>query len=217
MSGPIGVRSPQGNNVNHSKDATDPKYIGPGTWNVIHRLASKAVTKTKQDEFISTMTEICNGFPCHICRGHCQEYMRNHPIQDYISKTIDIDGSSQNLGLFIWTWEFHNAVNSRLQKPIMDWDTAKRMYIVPEEEGVCSASCLDAVDFNTPGDASLVQPNMSSQANLTQSNLVQQSTPMYQPQATQSNMTSQTTMRSFNQTASPIMRTYPTLKPINYR
>ena len=34
------------------KDSTDPKYIGPGVWNTIHKQAYSAKTPNQQKQFI---------------------------------------------------------------------------------------------------------------------------------------------------------------------
>lgn len=125
------------------KDHTDPKYTGPGTWNVIHRIAFKARTKSEQLAFISLMKEICAGFPCKVCNGHCTEYIKNHPMEDYLNTKVEIGHKKEPLGLFIWSWKFHNAVNTRLKKPIMSWDTAYNIYS-EKESLICSKSCLNA-------------------------------------------------------------------------
>ena len=124
------------------KDHTNPEYVGPGTWNSIHRLAFLATTKEKQDCFVKTMKEICDGFPCLNCRYHCSEYITNHPMEEYKDKMVDINGEKQPLGLFLWSWKFHNAVNARLNKPIMSWDTAYNLYS-DNNNLVCSKSCSE--------------------------------------------------------------------------
>lgn len=135
------------------KDHTDPKYIGPGTWNVIHRRAFKARTNTQQVEFIGFMKDICQEFPCTVCRGHCTEYITNHPMEDYVDVSVDINGEHIPIGLFVWTWKFHNAVNARIKKPIMSWDTAYNLYSNTESL-VCSKNCLETADDQVSDDKS---------------------------------------------------------------
>lgn len=132
------------------RDSTDPKYIGPGTWNVIHRRAFKARNHDQQLAFIEAMKDICYGFPCTICRGHCTEYIQNHPLEEYLDVTVDVNGGRLPLGMFVWSWKFHNAVNARLKKPIMSWDTAYNLY---SDTGslVCGKSCLEADDVPPDG------------------------------------------------------------------
>lgn len=121
------------------KDSTDPKYIGPGVWNTIHKQAYLAKTPIQQQQFVIFMKSVCYEFPCKVCRGHCTEYIKNNPLETYIGSTVD----GQPLGLFIWAWKFHNAVNTRLKKPIMSWETAITLYSESDDK-VCSMSCLEA-------------------------------------------------------------------------
>src|SRR5262249_35003055 len=127
------------------KDHTDPKYVGPGTWNVIHRLAFQAQDHDNQMIFIKEMTAICSGFPCPVCRGHCKEYIATHPMEDYLQATMNINGKEILIGMFVWAWRFHNAVNTRLKKPLMSWETAYNMYS-GEEDLFCSESCLETAE-----------------------------------------------------------------------
>jgi len=124
------------------KDSTDPKYIGPGVWNTIHKQAYLARTPNQQKQFIVFMKDTCYWFPCKVCRGHCTEYIKNNPLENYLGSTVD----GQPLGLFVWAWKFHNTVNARLKKPIMSWDTAITLYSESNDK-VCSLSCLEADDF----------------------------------------------------------------------
>jgi hypothetical protein len=125
------------------KDYTDPKYIGPGTWDVIHRVAFKARTHDEQLKFIELMKTICYGFHCTICKDHCTEYIKNHPMEEYLDILVEINSEKIGLGLFVWSWKFHNSVNARIGKPIMNWDTAYNIY---GESGalICSKNCMEA-------------------------------------------------------------------------
>ena len=114
---------------------TDPrKNIGPGTWNVIHTLAFHARTKEEQLSFIKTMKTICHEFPCKVCRGHCKKYIKEHPMEPFINAKLT---NGEKIGLFLWTWKFHNAVNTRLEKPIMNWEEAYHLYNT-KNGGECS-------------------------------------------------------------------------------
>ena len=125
------------------KDHTDPKYIGPGKWHTIHQLAWKAQTPDGKRMFKTFMTDTCNEFPCSTCRTHCQEYMKNHPMEEYENVLVEVGNEKLPLGLFVWAWKFHNVVNARLGKPQMTWDTSYNMY--SGKEGLmCSKACLHA-------------------------------------------------------------------------
>lgn len=129
--------------LSNYKDNTDPKYIGPGVWSVIHRQAFSSQTIDQQNYCIIFIKQICYGFPCKICRGHSIEYIKNHPLEEYLGATMD----GKLLGLFIWTWKFHNSVNARLKKPIMSWATASTLY-GESNSNICTANCLAADSEN---------------------------------------------------------------------
>ncbi|HSW76980.1 MAG TPA: Erv1/Alr family FAD-linked sulfhydryl oxidase [Candidatus Saccharimonadales bacterium] len=118
-------------------NTNNPQYIGPGTWNVIHTLAFHAKTNKQQDAFIKTLKVIIDYFPCDVCKKHSLEYIKNHPLKDF---------KNDKLGMFIWTWKFHNQVNYRTNKPHMEWNMALHLYSqyanVNEEH--CSKSCSES-------------------------------------------------------------------------
>ncbi len=119
-------------------DQSDPTYIGPGKWNDIHQLAFDARTLTTQKEFIQFMNNVADKFPCDKCRKHCKEYMLNHPIKDYIGIKVVIENKTYALGMFVWSWKFHNSVNARLNKPLMRFETAYNIYL---DQSNCGISC----------------------------------------------------------------------------
>jgi hypothetical protein len=129
-------------------DNTDPKRMGPGYWHCIHTLALDANTDDKQKQFIDIMKKLCEKFPCHICAGHCKEYIEKNNMENYIGVTVEIGGENKNIGLFIWSWKFHNAVNFRTKKPLMSWDTAYNLFSNTKNLHMCSAKCLETEDNN---------------------------------------------------------------------
>jgi len=125
------------------KDNTDPRYIGPGYWTIIHKRAYEANTVKKQQEFVEFVKEACYTFPCNNCKSHCTEYIKNFDPAAYIGKTIvDEFGQEQMWGLFIWAWQFHNAVNQRIGKPQMEFLTALELFSkLPE---ICGPGCAES-------------------------------------------------------------------------
>jgi len=121
------------------KKLADPASFGPGAWLVIHTMAFDAKTNQKKKHFEESMHVIQKGLKCENCKVHCGEYLKKHPISDY----WDIhDKNGEDIGMFKWSWVFHNTVNARLGKPIMDWDTAYHLY---SNSGnvVCTKNCGD--------------------------------------------------------------------------
>jgi len=126
------------------------KYYGPGLWTAFHCIAFYSRTKEDQLSAVYAIKLMCRKFPCGTCRNHAKEYLKEHPIEKYIGvKTKD----GEKLGLFIWTWKFHNAVNHRLDKPIISYEMAYEMYknIDKDEEnaeglGSSCGSCSEKAD-----------------------------------------------------------------------
>lgn len=140
-------------------DFTNVSRYGPGFWATIHMLAFNANTKSEQKQFMKTMNIIAHQFPCRNCSNHAKEYIKNHPMEDYVT-------DDDHLSMFKWTWKFHNAVNNRLRKEIMSYDMALHIYTQfkiadqmgenlvftnkskGEVKSVCSKECSEAENFN---------------------------------------------------------------------
>lgn len=121
------------------KKLADPKSFGPGAWLMIHVLAYHAKTNEEKRTFENAMRTICPGLICETCKVHCGEYLRNHPIRDYWNVK---NKAGEDIGMFKWSWAFHNAVNARLGKEIMDYETAYHLYS-GEPDTVCTTDCGD--------------------------------------------------------------------------
>lgn len=115
------------------KFPSNPRQIGPGIWYSIHILAKNAITEAKKNEFIDYMYLLSVEFPCGNCRNHIQVYLNEHPFDPFMNL---VNEKGEDVGMFKWTWMFHNAVNARLHKPILDWDTAWEMFETGKE--VCT-------------------------------------------------------------------------------
>ena len=103
----------------------DQQSLGPGQWFTIHKTAKRAINEEKKRRFVDFMNDVCEEMRCSKCKAHMSEYMKNNSFAPYWNYK-DIDGTQ--IGMFKWSWIFHNSVNSRLNKPYVDWETAKRMY-----------------------------------------------------------------------------------------
>jgi hypothetical protein len=121
----------------------DPKYIGPGVWYIIHLRAKEATNEKAIDEFMKFMYMLAGNFVCKKCRKHMTDYIVSHPMEDL--KNLKNE-KGVNIGMFKWAWLFHNAVNTRIHKPIVDWDTAWEMYDNPE---VCDTKCDEGEKYET--------------------------------------------------------------------
>lgn len=120
----------------------DPKIIGPGVWYITHLKAKEATTDNKINDFIEYMEFLAAKFSCKNCRKHIRAYIDTHPFEDLRYMTNE---HGDRVGMFKWTWLFHNAVNTRIHKPYVDWDTAWGMY--DDNNEACSKNC-DAAGSN---------------------------------------------------------------------
>lgn len=93
---------------------TQIKCMLRGTWRVMHYTARWANTPDRQRFYSSWIRDQINNLPCQTCIGHAKNYVREHPPE----------GEDPQ----IWTWKFHNAVNKRLNKPEMEWQTYTEQY-----------------------------------------------------------------------------------------
>ena len=125
---------------------TDPKVFGPGMWYLMHRKARLATNQRAKLEFIDFLNFLVDNLPCAKCKNHAKTYLQLHPIIQYMNMK---DRSGNEIGMFYYTWEFHNNVNERLnqenkgpQKPIIDFETAYIMY-GDDEIGKCTKGCDD--------------------------------------------------------------------------
>jgi hypothetical protein len=85
-------------------------------WDEIHTNATNAKTPEKRVEYCTWLRHTIGTIYCHMCRAHAVAYLQAYPPEN-------------KEDLFHWTWEFHNNVNSRLHKPIMDYNTASTKYL----------------------------------------------------------------------------------------
>lgn len=93
---------------------------GRGIWFVIHTLALNSNKQT----FESMMNTLSDHFGCETCKPHIKKFMENHSFRKY----QNIFYKNEDIGYFKWSWELHNEVNRRLNKPVMAFDETLMMY-----------------------------------------------------------------------------------------
>ena len=125
------------------KKLADPRSFGPGGWLMIHILAYNATSERNKKAFERDMANICSGLKCHTCQGHCGKYLADNPMRDREYWNAK-DEEGRDIGMFKWSWAFHNAVNKRLGKPILDYDTAYHLYS-NSPDTVCTKDCEEDI------------------------------------------------------------------------
>jgi len=125
------------NSSNEVKLPTNPALIGPGLWFAIHNMAINATTDQLINCFIEFTTQLIINHPCQECRTNGTIYLTNNPIDNY--KIYVDENTDRKIGMFYWSFLFHNVVNKRLRKPELDWDTAWNLYA--DTSASCTADC----------------------------------------------------------------------------
>lgn len=114
---------------------TNPSTFGPGIWYTIHIMSRDATTEEKKKKFKEYIETTIQNLPCSVCQQHASVYYQSHPLSDF----WNVKENGNDVGLFKWTWNFHNTVNNRLKKPYMSWEVAKMLY--SNDSGVCNEVC----------------------------------------------------------------------------
>jgi len=114
-----------------------PEETGPGMWYLIHVSAKEATTEDKKLEFVNLINLIKAKHHCKTCREHIVKFLEDHPIEKFWNVT---SSSGEEIGCSLWAFIFHNAVNSRLGKKELDWETVAEMYSV-SIEAPCTVGC----------------------------------------------------------------------------
>jgi hypothetical protein len=79
---------------------------GAALWTFLH---TAAATLDNPEALVQILTALPKTLPCPECRQHCEDYLAFHPPDSTIR---DVETASR------YVFEFHNAVNVRLGKPV---------------------------------------------------------------------------------------------------
>jgi hypothetical protein len=114
---------------------TNPNDFGPGVWQIIHILARKVKTIKEVPQFMITLEIILSSLFCGVCSKHAMDYFTKNSPEQYITL---YDTDNNFIGMFYWSWEFHNVVNKRLGKTIMPWKEAFDLF---NQQNICDSNC----------------------------------------------------------------------------
>lgn len=98
-----------------------------GTWFKMLIDASKADKSSREEKIIvcGQFRTLCEYFPCAHCKQHFKMRLLNYPPELVIN---DKDG------LFMWTYEFMNSVNLRLNKPLYEYSITYSIFHISGSE-----------------------------------------------------------------------------------
>jgi hypothetical protein len=102
---------------------------------LIHAVAFRSITPELQKYFSFLMECVRDDMRCEECKTHITEYLKNHPIE-YWHNYVNLEG--RLVGCFIWSVNFHNAVNTRLGKLTIPYTEAYKMF---NTLTVCKTDC----------------------------------------------------------------------------
>ena len=125
----------------------DPTIVGPGQWFTIHTEAKDAIDSKSKQRFIATLDNIVTNMKCDNCKSHALKYIDNNdPIVYWDKKKIVKlpSGKVEVSGMFLWSCKFHNVVNARLNKDIINIETATSLYYISSSK--CKGSCGVPID-----------------------------------------------------------------------
>lgn len=106
----------------------NPSVWGPYYWNMLHFMSStydnnpNPSIKASMKNFIQSLPVI---LPCKECQDHAFHFIQSSNIEEVIKSRKD---------LFLFFFNFHNFVNKRLNKPLMDIKDALKKYFIPKDE-----------------------------------------------------------------------------------
>ena len=119
---------------------SDPAKTGPGMWFLLHTISLHAQSPEQQRCYIWVLSLLSKYHPCFAtCRKHIQSNLQQNPPEKYLMIKD---------GLFIHSIDFHNSVNKRLGKPIMDHKMAYQIYR-NLETNICTANCYSSPTIPT--------------------------------------------------------------------
>jgi hypothetical protein len=92
-------------------------------WDFIHSVSVRAsatdVVQLRKD-FVETMHLFSDICPCGVCRRSIQQLFQEKEVDP--SNLLKYEKTS----LATWGWKLHNAVNTKLDKPLVEFDQAAR-------------------------------------------------------------------------------------------
>ncbi len=124
---------------------------GPGVHHAM-MVEAKHTTKRTMKSFEAYVMRQCAEFGCGKCTPHCKEYIKKHPPTKH---PLRIDRSSKkDLTAFEWAVNYRNAINIRIGKTPVPFETAYDAYY---GEKLCNTGGCDSSDEDNSSDVTLTQ------------------------------------------------------------
>lgn len=104
------------------KNNLQPDVWGPSGWNFIHYVALGYPDNPTEDDKLHYKTfyeSLGHVLPCQGCATHYKDTVSQFPLTQSLESRDD---------LLRWTFDIHNLVNARLEKPQLSYEDALRLY-----------------------------------------------------------------------------------------
>lgn len=89
-------------------------------WKSIHSYAASCRTMSMKKTFPSFMERTIAELPCVECIDHAVQYVKKHPITEWLNHKHPIYGD--DVAILEWSWRYHNDVNRVSHKPEMPFE-----------------------------------------------------------------------------------------------
>ena len=98
--------------------ATDKEYWGPRVWSLLHHMSDASNRRDVLLLWNSVLRATNAVIPCELCRRHMHDYWLQHPL--VVKNWGTLTGEQVRTRIRESVCRFHNSVNGRLEKPIVD-------------------------------------------------------------------------------------------------
>lgn len=103
----------------------DKKIWTACAWRTMHAFAASATTPEERLRFVRWIHDFAYLLPCpKECRPHMLEFLHSKNPKYDVTRYL-----KDNVTLLQWTWIFHNAVNKRLGKKEVSFESVKKFYL----------------------------------------------------------------------------------------
>lgn len=99
----------------------NPKKFGPYFWGVLHLASIGGIDPEAYKTLISIFPSI---LPCPACGAHFADVLKESPPPE----------TQDPMELFKWSVDVHNIVNKRIEKPLMTYVDAMKIWLTMPKE-----------------------------------------------------------------------------------
>ena len=117
-----------------------PSTWGPNVWSSIHYIcigSPEVFSDTDRTNYTNFIMSLQHVLPCNTCQEHLAENLSKVPLDEHALTGRD--------GLFEWSVNLHNTVNTMLNKKTMSLEDAKALWINGKSNSNSKNKCYIAI------------------------------------------------------------------------